>query len=38
MGTGGEVIIVSRHHGKRCVNVIRLEDIVKLRQETDSEK
>ncbi|MCL4370758.1 MAG: hypothetical protein M1380_07595 [Chloroflexi bacterium] len=29
----GAVIIVSRHHGQKCVNVITLEDLMKLQKE-----
>ena len=29
----GAVVIVSRHHGQKCVNVLTLEDLMKLQKE-----
>lgn len=34
----GAVVIVSRHHGQKCVNVLTLEDLMKLQREANSNR
>ncbi len=34
----GAVVIVSRHHGHKCVNVLTLDQLLKLRKEADAAK
>jgi hypothetical protein len=31
----GALVIVSRHHGQKCINVLTLEELMKLRQEAE---
>ena len=34
----GAVVIVSRHHGQKCVNVLTLEELAKLQREARSNR